>query len=350
MPSTSSEAHSTTASHRSHDQGRQSNSYTPAQEKAVNRVRSCAIADYYAILDIEKPSSEVEIRKSYRKLALIMHPDKNSAPGADEAFKLVSKAFQVLSDPDKKRIFDQTGADPDSRFSGMPGGSAGGGSPFRGFGGGGGPAGMDNISPEELFNMFFNGGAFGGGGFGGPNIRVHTFGNGFGGGSPFTAFTTGPGGAAARGAARHAAQNENPFSIENLVQLGPILLLLLLMVVTSLFGGNSSANVGPQFKFSPEGQYTTERVTPNHHIPYYVSARETRNLNDRKMAQLDQRAELSYVQIMKTRCYNEYEYKQQKISDSKGWFFVNEEAYNEALNMPLKSCEILDELGVAYLR
>jgi DnaJ family protein B protein 12 len=87
MSSTSSERNSTSASNRSHNQGRQDREYTPAQQAAVNRVRKCKPTDYYGILDLESPSSDSEIRKAYRKLALIMHPDKNTAPGADEAFK-----------------------------------------------------------------------------------------------------------------------------------------------------------------------------------------------------------------------------------------------------------------------
>jgi len=78
---------------------------------------------------------------------------------------VVSRAFQVLSDPDKRAIFDRHGTDPDSRTAGM------GESPFgNGFGGmrtsyGGGGMYGDEISPDELFNMFFGGGGFGGGGF-----------------------------------------------------------------------------------------------------------------------------------------------------------------------------------------
>lgn len=83
----------------------------------------------------------------------------------------VSRAFQVLSDPDKKSKFDKYGGDPESRFSGASAASSG-ASPFSGFAsqrgprGGGGSMFEEEISPEELFRQFFGGG-MGGGGFGG---------------------------------------------------------------------------------------------------------------------------------------------------------------------------------------
>lgn len=76
---------------------------------------------------------------------------------------MVSKAFQVLSDPQKRAAFDRHGSDPESRFSGMS--SGGGGSPA--FARGPGMAFEGELSPEDLFNMFFGGGMGGGGGFGG---------------------------------------------------------------------------------------------------------------------------------------------------------------------------------------
>lgn len=65
--------------------------------------------DYYAILGVEKTCSVDEIRRAYRKLSLKVHPDKNKAPGSEEAFKKVSKAFKCLSDADSRRQYDHTG-------------------------------------------------------------------------------------------------------------------------------------------------------------------------------------------------------------------------------------------------
>jgi curved DNA-binding protein CbpA len=88
---------------------------------------------------------------------------------------VVSRAFQVLSDPDKKQKFDKFGQDPDSRFQSSS--AAAGASPFSGGGGfrspgARGPMFEEEISPEELFRQFFGGG-FGGGGFGGTSFYIY---------------------------------------------------------------------------------------------------------------------------------------------------------------------------------
>jgi len=81
-------------------------------------------------------------------LALQFHPDKCGAPGADEAFKVIAQAFSVLSDSNKRAHYDRYGVDPGDRGMGRGG--------TYGFGGGsGGPMYESEISPEELFNMFF---------------------------------------------------------------------------------------------------------------------------------------------------------------------------------------------------
>ena len=81
--------------------------YTEENVKLIREIKKSK--NYYAILGVEKSCSVEEIRKAYRKLSLKVHPDKNKAPGADEAFKIVSKAFKCLSEEDTRRQYDQTG-------------------------------------------------------------------------------------------------------------------------------------------------------------------------------------------------------------------------------------------------
>lgn len=65
--------------------------------------------DYYDILGIKKGASDDDIKKAYRKQALRYHPDKNTSPGAEEKFKEIAEAYDVLSDPKKKDIYDRYG-------------------------------------------------------------------------------------------------------------------------------------------------------------------------------------------------------------------------------------------------
>lgn len=69
--------------------------------------------DYYQILGVSRTADQKEIKKAYKKLALLYHPDKNTSEEASQKFQEISEAYEVLSDPEKRRDFDQFGTAQD---------------------------------------------------------------------------------------------------------------------------------------------------------------------------------------------------------------------------------------------
>ncbi|KAF3853716.1 hypothetical protein F7725_014404 [Dissostichus mawsoni] len=76
--------------------------------------------NFYQILGVQADASEDELKRSYRKLALKFHPDKNHAPGATEAFKAIGNAYAVLSNASKRRQYDQCGEEKKNPSSSGP--------------------------------------------------------------------------------------------------------------------------------------------------------------------------------------------------------------------------------------
>lgn len=133
-------------------------------------------SDPYTTLGVARGATEKEIKSAYRKLAKELHPDANKDnPKATERFSIVTSAYDLLSDKDKRARFDRGEIDADGNPMGYGGGGGFGGGSHRGFGGSGGPgAGFEGFSSEgidlgDLFGDMFGrgGGARGGDPFGG---------------------------------------------------------------------------------------------------------------------------------------------------------------------------------------
>jgi len=111
--------------------------------------------DFYDVLGIPKEASGTEIKKAYRKLAKEKHPDRNKSANADQEFKEVQEAYEVLSDENKRKAYDQYGHAGSSGFGGA-------GSGFGGYGDFSGYGGFSNIDDlGDIFSQFFGEG-FGG--------------------------------------------------------------------------------------------------------------------------------------------------------------------------------------------
>ncbi|KAF9543370.1 hypothetical protein EC957_000961 [Mortierella hygrophila] len=304
--------------------------YTPEQVAAVKAIRSSG-GDFYKVLGVKKDATDIEIKKAYRKVALQMHPDKNGAPGADEAFKVVSKAFTVLSDSQKRAIFDQHGPE-DGKSSGVnydrprPATQQ---YYSRGAGGGYG----EEISPEDLFNMFFGGGC---------------------------------------------NQGNQDFNVGNLIQLLPLILLIVISISSGLFGSNESSSTGSNsvlndFSLRPREQYTTARHTTQRNVPYYVndirfmntyfpgqqfefkspSAKQINvkpdqiTLQGRKVGRLFQRmeehVESAYLSEMQDRCRAERRKKEIARNKAMGFWGADQKLWQEAQRMTTPSCDIVKD-------
>nr|XP_043616539.1 dnaJ homolog subfamily B member 13-like [Erigeron canadensis] len=182
--------------------------------------------DYYKILEVDKNAKDDDLKKAYRKLAMKWHPDKNpnNKTNAEAKFKQISEAYDVLSDPQKRAIYDQYGEEglkgqvPPPDAAGGPGGGAtyfstGGGTPFT----------FNPRSADDIFAEFFGfrGGAGSGPGDGmrGTRFSSSMFGDNMGGfDSIFSSFGGGGSGAGVGSGTRKAAPIERslPCTLEEL--------------------------------------------------------------------------------------------------------------------------------------
>ncbi|KAL7490679.1 hypothetical protein ACHAWT_000240 [Skeletonema menzelii] len=347
MNSTASSAASTTSSAATGADGR---AYTPAQEQIVSQIlkaKQGGRGAHYRVLGIEQSADEAAIKKAYRKLALKLHPDKNSAPHADEAFKAVGLAYATLSDTQKRTIYDRYGEeDPDNRGGGMGGGMRGRGGNMH-FNG-------QEVNPEDIFNMFFGGGmpgGMGGGGMGGPGFRVYTSGMGpgfaFGGMHPNMQ-------RARRQQQQQQQQQAGPEGIlGQLVQFLPLLMILFLSFFNMPGQSSGGATGGSRyFSLTPVNPYVNPlhtKLSTVKDIPYFVTDQFVRTIGrDRyQLSQVERMVEESYKRYLLDECKNQKDYKKKLETLAMKRTISEQERNNlirKANNFDLVRCIELEEL------
>lgn len=267
-------------------------SFTPEQEAGAKKIIQLSKKSHYEALGVSKTANDAEIKKAYRKLALKFHPDKNNAPSAEGAFKVISGAFDCLSDASKREMYDSYGHE-----NGPQGGMGG--------GRGGGMHGMHEVSPEELFNMFFQGAA-------GPGFRANFGGPGGlrGGGGGFRNFN--------QQRQQHrggegAEQQGQPSLAGQLMQFLPILLLILMSF--SSFGGRQQQ----LYSLRRDGQYSlkksthTEGVSPD--IAFWVPPTFERShpAYSPSYRQVERAVEVDYREQLGVQCASEREFKHRRM-------------------------------------
>jgi len=282
------------------------------QKKLVDRVLQCK--DYYEMLQIKRDASTAEIKTAYKKLALQLHPDKNQASRAEEAFKAVAQAFSCLSSEEKRKRYDMFGRDgeqdglqyryrrssrasyPSSTFY------------YTSFD-------DDDISPEELFHMFFS--------MHNPHMQMRQR-------------RTGRSGAVPRPqAAGFPPVRHNGGSLVGLLQLLPLFLLLILALFSNMGRDNFP------YRLEQMGEYTVHRKTTKLGVDYYVKDSFAQDLSPSEQREIDADVEKRWLRHLKETCHLQKQHQQNLLYQAR---WSSAAVRQEILEKPLTACVTLKEL------
>ncbi|XP_034564280.1 dnaJ homolog subfamily B member 12b [Notolabrus celidotus] len=267
--------------------------YTADQLDAVRRIKQCK--DFYEILGVQADAPEDELKRSYRKLALKFHPDKNHAPGATEAFKAIGNAYAVLSNANKRKQYDQCGEERRH------------------------PSGPDNenfepdISPEDLFNMFFGGGY--------PTSNANVFPNG-----------------RMRQPRRERRERPRDGGLALFVQIMPILILVIVSALSQIMVNSPPYSLS----YRPSAGYTQKRLTENLKVPYYVGEQISRELTGGNLKNLERTVEDDYISNLRNNCWKEKQQKEGMLYRAR--YFGDTDLYQRAQRARTPSCAKLSEI------
>uniref|UniRef100_A0A3B5AII3 DnaJ homolog subfamily B member 12-like n=1 Tax=Stegastes partitus TaxID=144197 RepID=A0A3B5AII3_9TELE len=261
----------------------------------LRRVKQCK--DFYEILGVQKDASEDELKRSYRKLALKFHPDKNHAPGATEAFKAIGNAYAVLSNVNKRRQYDQCGDERRHPSRHSPGNGN-----FE-----------PDISPEDLFNMFFGGGY--------PSSNAHVYTNG-----------------RMRYQRRERRERQRDGGLALFVQVMPILILVIVSALSQIMVNNPSYSLS----FRPSAGYSQKRLTENLKVPYYVGEQFSKEFTGVNLKNLEQTVEDDYISNLRNNCWKEKQQKEGMLYRAR--YFGDTDLYQRAQRARTPSCAKLSEI------
>uniref|UniRef100_A0A8D8Y1Z5 DnaJ homolog subfamily B member 12 n=1 Tax=Cacopsylla melanoneura TaxID=428564 RepID=A0A8D8Y1Z5_9HEMI len=277
--------------------------YTPAQLEEVKKINKCK--DYYEMLGVTKESTDSDIKKAYKKLALKLHPDKNKAPGANEAFKSIGKSVTVLTDPEKRKAYDMYG-DSEERVSRMSSQNQGSNAAhYHEFGF------ESNLTPEDIFNMFFP--TYGNH----PSYQRRTFTRTFN-----------------NNRAQESNQPESSSSI--ILQILPIIILILISMMSSLF------ITDPAYNLQPSTKYPVPRATQKLNVPYYVKESFGSEYQG-SLHRLELNVEEDYINQLRNMCYREKNRRDTLLWKARN--FGDNDLYRQANDLKMPSCDAFRDLS-----
>lgn len=271
--------------------------YTAEQLEAVKRIKKCK--DYYEVLCVTKESTDTDIKKAYKKLALQLHPDKNKAPGSAEAFKAIGNAVAILTDAEKRKSYDLYGADEQHQTTTRRTRAQYDYAYSRGF--------ETEFTAEELFNMFFGGNI--------PTQHVYMRQRRF------------------HRAEHHQQQYREPQSgYAAFINLLPIILLIGLSMMSSFFISD------PIYSLTPSHKFNVPRKTNNLKVPYFVKENFHSEYQG-SVGRLEASVEEEYLNNLKHSCYRERNYKETMLMKARN--FGDRDLYYKAQHITTPACDKL---------
>lgn len=261
-----------------------SKEYTSDQVEAVRRINT-KCKDYYEILGVTKEATDSDVKKAYKKLALQLHPDKNHAPGAAEAFKAIGNAAAVLTDAERRKQYDVRGEEPTHG----PASHQRHQYYARGF--------ESDMTAEELFNMFF----------GASGQHVYT-------------------------RRRFTRETEQRETHNGLVQLLPVLVLVMLSMMSGFFIND------PIYSLQHSSKFPVPRETYNLKVPYYVKENFHSDYQG-SLRRLEMSVEEEYLVNLRHACQRERNYKETMAWKAKN--LGSQKHLQEAQAMRMPSCDRL---------